>query len=91
MPNIFTQHPHSVNETYLEHLKFAFSFGMNMLMGGLACMIHAIFPFLFQQTGSNLLLRLMQRLIDRTPVIEERVIILSKLIKKKLRIQNGFI
>lgn len=49
MKKFFTQHPFSVGETYLQHFKYALLFGVSMLMGGLACIIHAIFPFLFQK------------------------------------------
>jgi hypothetical protein len=49
----FTRHPASVGETYTEHLVMAGSFGWRMVIGGLACLVHAIFPFLFEYTASN--------------------------------------
>lgn len=51
--DLFTRHPASVGETYGEHLGMAASFGWRMVLGGLACLIHAVFPFLFAQTASN--------------------------------------
>jgi hypothetical protein len=54
MKNPFTAHPHSVNESYAEHLGFALLFGAKMIRGGIAAMIHAIFPFLFVSTAGRL-------------------------------------
>jgi hypothetical protein len=48
----FTEHPASVGETYTEHLAMASGFGVRMIFGGLACLLHGIFPFLFVKTGS---------------------------------------
>ena len=87
MKNIFTSHPQSVGETYLEHFKFASAFGMNMIVGGLACLIHAIFPFLFKKTGSDYLLKMTHHFVQRMPIVEERVAILSKSIEMKLNKQ----
>lgn len=88
MKKLFIKHPHSVGETYFQHLRFAFGFGINMLLGGLACIIHAIFPFLFQKTGSNMLLKSFHQFVERMPVPEERVIILSQSIEKKRAANN---
>jgi hypothetical protein len=53
--NPFTAHPSSVGETYTEHLRFAFGFGLRMLAGAIAAMIHALLPFLFITTASRTL------------------------------------
>ena len=89
MSNIFTKHPSSLNETYFQHLKFALSFGVKMQIGALACIIHALFPFLFQKTGSNFLLKSTKDLIQRTPVLEERMLSLSKMMQTKMPSSNG--
>ena len=47
MNNPFTEHLHSVNESYWEHFGFALKFGTKMTLGGLAAMMHAVLPFLF--------------------------------------------
>lgn len=83
MKNIFTEHPHSQGETYFQHMMFAFLFALNMLIGGLACIIHAIFPFLFIKTTSNILLKMTHHFIDRMPTIDDRIIVLSQVIEKK--------
>jgi Family of unknown function (DUF6356) len=53
MPPLFTKHPASVGETYFAHLGSAGGFGSRMITAGLACLVHGIFPFLFQRTGST--------------------------------------
>ncbi|MDG2243378.1 MAG: DUF6356 family protein [Rhodospirillaceae bacterium] len=53
LKRLFSEHPKSVNETYLEHLMFATGFGLRMLIGGLACVVHGLLPFLFKRTGSQ--------------------------------------
>jgi len=50
---LFTEHPASVGETYGEHLAMATGFGTRMILGGIACLLHGIFPFLFVKTGSQ--------------------------------------
>ena len=54
MKNPFTAHPNSVGEGYLEHGLFACRYGVKMAAGGLAALLHGIFPFLFQTTGSRI-------------------------------------
>lgn len=51
----FTEHLESVNETYLEHLLHATGFSGKLLLGAFACLLHAIFPFLFVKTASKLI------------------------------------
>ena len=51
--NLFTHHPNSINETYFRHMSQAFYFGFKMIISGLAALIHAVFPFIFEATASN--------------------------------------
>lgn len=53
LTRLFTQHPKSVGETYGQHLVTALTFGTRMIVGGGACMLHGLFPFLFVKTGST--------------------------------------
>lgn len=53
MRRLFTEHPADVGETYGEHFVHANSFGIRMILGGLACILHGFFPFLFVKTGSK--------------------------------------
>ncbi|HZK92184.1 MAG TPA: DUF6356 family protein [Stellaceae bacterium] len=69
----FTEHPASVGENYLEHLRHAAGFAGNMISGGLACLVHAILPFLFTKTGSGVVATLHTRMIDhRRPLGAKR-------------------
>jgi hypothetical protein len=60
----FREHPASVGEGYFEHMLVAFSFGFRMLYGGLACLVHAVLPFLFTRTGSRTIGELHQEMIE---------------------------
>ena len=51
---LFTKHPHSLGESYLEHLICAAGYGLRMIFAGFAAIIHSIFPFLFETTASDL-------------------------------------
>ena len=49
----FTTHPASVGESYGQHFGVATRFGLRMIGGGVAAMLHGVFPFLFTTTGSR--------------------------------------
>ena len=51
--NPFTAHPRSVGESYFQHLRFALRFGVKMTGGGLAAILHSLFPFCFVTTASR--------------------------------------
>jgi hypothetical protein len=53
MLKLFTAHPRSVGESYLEHFCFATKFGLRMIAGGVAAVLHGCLPFLFETTGSR--------------------------------------
>jgi len=64
----FQQHPASVGESYLEHLRVALGFALTLLRAAAACCVHAFLPFLFQKTGSGAIEDLHRRMIlDRGP------------------------
>lgn len=85
MRNIFTEHPRSIGESYFQHLRFACHIGFTMVVGGLTLIIHAFLPFLFLNTGSNRLFNLMNKVVQRMPKAENRVIHLSQTIEKKIK------
>lgn len=62
MANIFTDHPHAVGETYLEHSQVASSVGFKLIGAGLACLVHAVLPFAFVTTGSRTILTLAEKI-----------------------------
>jgi len=64
--NPFTRHPREVGETYGEHFSTAAGFGVKMIGAGLAGLVHAVCPFLFEKTGSRTLEALHRRLHNRS-------------------------
>ncbi|YBV96421.1 DUF6356 family protein [Phyllobacteriaceae bacterium JZ32] len=62
---LFTDHPASVDETYLEHMAFAAGFSAKLFAAALAAMIHAVLPFLFEKTASGIIRTLYERTHNR--------------------------
>lgn len=72
---LFIDHPRSVGESYLEHQRHAFGFGVALLGAALACLVHAIVPGLFVRTGSEAITRLHDRMVvNRTARDRGRVV-----------------
>lgn len=70
----FTEHPASVGESYTQHMGMAFGFGGKMVLAGLACLLHGIFPFLFKCAGRNCIEDLHRRMVthrDRRKCAED--------------------
>ena len=62
-PSFLTSHPASIGETYGQHFASASGFGLNLLLAGCACLVHAILPFLLQRTASRIVGTLHTRMI----------------------------
>jgi hypothetical protein len=60
---LFRDHPASVGETYGQHLRHASVFGLRMILGGFACILHGVLPFLFVRTGSRQIRTLHDRMV----------------------------
>lgn len=65
LTRLFTNHPASVDESYFEHMRFAGSFAASLLLAGLAALVHAVLPFLFEKTASQIINRLHHRMHNR--------------------------
>lgn len=63
LARLFTKHPEAVGETYFQHMGVAFSFGAKMVLSGLACLIHGIFPFFCITTGSKTVTKLHENMV----------------------------
>lgn len=59
----FTEHPASVGESYSQHMGMAFSFGGRMVLAGMACLMHGLFPFLFKCTGRSCIEKLHDEMV----------------------------
>ena len=77
--NYLTEHPRSVGETYFQHLIHALGFAFKMFFGSITCLLHAIFPFLFINTGSKCIDELHDKM-----VVSRQNLIKSKTSEKKL-------
>lgn len=51
--NPFLKHPRSINETYFQHFRFAFSTGFKLIVCGACGIVHAFFPFMFEDAISK--------------------------------------
>ena len=68
----FLSHPRSVGESYGEHAATAARFGFTMIVGGAACVVHAILPNLFARTASDAVKRLYCQMLARQPGMAAR-------------------
>lgn len=59
----FNRHLDSVGESYWQHAGHALGFAVRMFLGSLACLAHALFPFLFERTGSDVIRGLHDRMV----------------------------
>lgn len=62
---VFLDHPASVEESYLDHMRFAFGFALWLGLAALAALVHAVIPSLFERTASRIVTRLHGRLTSR--------------------------
>jgi hypothetical protein len=60
LDRVFLDHPRSLGETYWQHQRRAWHFGISMVGAGMACLVHALVPAVFDRTAS----RAVQRLHD---------------------------
>ena len=54
----FIEHPASVDETYFQHLAFAFRFSVQLFLAALAALVHALIPPLFETTAGDTIKKL---------------------------------
>jgi hypothetical protein len=60
---LFVDHPAHVGEGYFEHLAQALRFSGAMLVGAIACLVHALVPGLCVRTGSRIITGLHDRMV----------------------------
>jgi hypothetical protein len=63
----FLAHPRAVDESYFEHAGVAFRFSVRLLGAGLAALVHAVVPSLFEKTASSMIKTLYHEMTNRTP------------------------
>lgn len=52
--NLFNEHPKSVGETYIEHMRNAIFMSLLSLAMFFVLLIHSVFPFIFKKTGCRI-------------------------------------
>lgn len=62
---LFLEHPSSVDETYVEHMRFAAGFAGALFLAAMAALVHAVLPFAFERTASAAIDRLHYRMHNR--------------------------
>ena len=63
---LFLDHPRSVGESYFEHLLFAGGFALRLVGAGLAALVHALVPCLFEKTASNMIAKMYAKTSNRS-------------------------
>ena len=63
---LIMDHPRSVGESYFEHLLFAGGFALRLLGAGLAALVHALIPCLFEKTASNMIAKMYAKTSNRS-------------------------
>ena len=62
---LFVDHPKAVGESYLQHMGVSWRFSSQLLVAGLAGMIHGLVPGLFERTASTMVRKLHAQLPSR--------------------------
>ncbi len=65
LSQLFTDHPSSVDESYLQHMRFAGGFSGRLFLAGCAALVHALLPFLFEKTASGMIDAMHHRMHNR--------------------------
>lgn len=65
LTSIFIEHPSSVNESYLQHMRFALGFAGLLAVAACAALIHALVPALCKSTASRIITHLNDRMTNR--------------------------
>lgn len=62
---LFLSHPQQAGESYFQHQRVALSFALPLLGAGLAAMVHAFVPGLYERTAGDMIRALHNRLESR--------------------------
>ena len=62
---VFLDHPASVEETYLQHARFAGGFSLKLFAAAGAALVHAVIPCLFEKTASKMIAQMYAKTHNR--------------------------
>lgn len=65
MLKLFTKHPHSIGETYFQHMFTALKFTLLFVKLAVTAFVHALLPFLFVDTASKKVCKLAKEMEER--------------------------
>lgn len=71
MSNPFTQHPHSIGQSYLRHMFNALRYSFTLIFSGILCFIHALLPFLCVKVASDNVFKLAEEFKEVKKKAEE--------------------
>ncbi len=71
LQDLFLSHPRTLGETYAEHGWKALRFGGTMIVGGCACLVHALVPALCSTSASERVKKLYLHMRARQPNFAE--------------------
>jgi hypothetical protein len=63
---LFVAHPRSVNEDYLAHAGVALRFALLLFRAGLAALVHAAIPALYETGASSTIKKLHREMTERS-------------------------
>ena len=66
LDRLFIAHPRAVNEDYFAHAGVALRFALILLGAGLAALVHAVVPALFETTASSIIKKLHAQMTSRS-------------------------
>jgi hypothetical protein len=72
LDRLFIAHPRAVNEDYLSHGGVALHFALLLLAAGLAALVHAVIPALFETTASSIIKKLHAEMMIRSAAPQGR-------------------
>jgi len=64
-PNYFTAHLSNISESYGQHFLHASYYFVMLLTAAICALIHAILPFLFKKTASQIISKLYSKMTER--------------------------
>ena len=70
LDRLFIAHPRTVNEDYLSHAGVAMRFALLLLSAGLAALVHAVIPALFETTASSMIKKLHAEMMSRSTKLQ---------------------
>jgi uncharacterized protein DUF6356 len=66
LDRLFIAHPRTVNGDYLAHAAVAMRYALLLLGAGLAALVHAVIPALFETTASSMIKKLHAEMMSRS-------------------------